>query len=271
MRCDWDSLLKVLPPGIRPEVDAAGRQRARELRLRLGREPELVLDRGFTTLNTRITGDDLHFVVNSASRYSPWAAGSMRYGYLTISGGHRIGIGGSYVSNGTLESIQSLCIRVARDVDGIADGYRNLTGSTLIIGPPGWGKTTLLRDLSRVLADKRTTAVIDDRGELFPAGFARGKRMDVLTNCPKQQGIDMALRTLGPEIIAVDEVTQIEDCDVLVRAAHCGVWLLATAHASDMADLRMRERYREMLEGQLFPNILILNRNGTCVLERGSK
>lgn len=273
MMCAWDSLLAVLPTGLRRDVDRLGKNNLQELRLRLGREVELAMDKDCVYLPYVVAPADLAFVINAASRFSPWACKSMEMGYLTIAGGHRIGIGGGFAGTDAgamrLQTVTSLCIRIAKDISGIAGAYAGLEGSTLILGPPGWGKTTLLRDLARQVSQRRATAVIDDRGELFPEGFARGRRMDVLTQCPKEQGIDMALRTLGPEVITVDEVTQVQDCAVLVRAAHCGVRLLATAHGASAKDLLRRDSYRAMMEQGIFDNVLVLRRDRTCVLERG--
>lgn len=270
--CAWDSFLSVLPPGLRRDVDGIGRNELQELRLRLGRNVELSMGRAWKYLEHTVTREDLAYLINAASRYSPWASKSMEEGYLTIAGGHRIGLGGSFActDSGTLrvQNISSLCVRIARDITGVAERYADLAGSTLIIGAPGWGKTTLLRDLARQISRQETTVVIDDRGELFPNVFARGDRMDVLTRCPKEQGIDMALRTLTPQTLAVDEVTQIRDCTLLTRAAHCGVRLLATAHAVSLEDLRHRDSYRTMLESRIFDNVLILKRDRT--VERSS-
>ena len=273
MMCAWDSLLEVLPPGLRGDVDRLGKPGLQELRLRLGREVELVMDSGCVYLDTVVASEDLAFLINAASRYSPWACKSMEEGFLTIAGGHRIGLGGGFACTDTgairVQRVTSLCLRVAKDIPGIGKAYADLTGSTLILGPPGWGKTTLLRDLARQIAERHAVAVIDDRGELFPQGFARGKRMDVLSQCPKEQGIDMALRTLGPEVIAVDEVTQMRDCQVLAAAAHCGVRLLATAHGASSQDLTRRDSYKTLVEHQIFDNILVLGGDRTCTLERG--
>ena len=233
----------------------------------------MVCSGGSTWGKRSIQGEDLNFVVNIASRYSPWAAQSVAQGYITAPGGHRIGLcGDAVVQNGCMtgiRTIRSLCIRIARDFPGIADKAAEFQGSILLLGPPGSGKTTLLRDLIRQISGSETVAVVDERGELFPQGcFTWGKSMDVLTGCSKIQGIDTVLRTMGPETIAVDEITAGEDCEALLRAGWCGVRLLATAHAASVEDLKNRALYRPLLETRLFEHILVLRRDKSWREER---
>lgn len=272
MMCAWKELLSILPPRLRREVDSLGKEPVQELRLRCGAPAELVLAGKSLWLAETATRDDLNFVINTASRYSPWAASTAAQGYITAPGGHRIGLCGEAVCrNGAVEGIReihSLCIRVARDFPGIGKAATGLKGSILILGAPGWGKTTLLRDLARQLSEKEAVSVVDERGELFPEGFLRGKRMDVLTGCPKPPGIDMVLRTMGPSCIAVDEITAEGDCQALMQAANCGVRLLATAHAGSARDFRCRRVYRPLAEEGIFETLLILDRDKAYKVER---
>lgn len=265
MKCAWESLMQILPPWLRPEADRLGKEGLQELRLRLGKPPELVIAGESTWLDQQVVAEDLNFVINTASRYSPWAAESIREGYLTAPGGHRIGICGRAVVHGGvvtgIRQAESLCIRVARDFPGIAREASNLSGSILIIGPPGWGKTTLLRDLIRQISRKETVAVVDERGELFPQGaFDEGKRLDVLTGCPKKDGILMVLRTMGPTSLALDEITAQEDCEALVHAGWCGVRLLATVHGSGLKELYSKPLYRPLVKSGLFDHFLVLDK-----------
>ena len=271
MTCAWKELMGILPQWMRQEVDRLGKDSLQELRLRINAPPELVLSGGSRWLSRAVSTDDLQFCVNAASRYSPWAAETVAEGYITATGGHRIGLCGDVVLRngqvGALRKLDSLCIRVARDFPGMGREVR-ISDSLLILGAPGWGKTTLLRDIARNLADRETVCVVDERGELFPDGFLRGKRMDVLTGCPKASGVERVLRTMGPQWIAVDEITAEEDCGSLLHALGCGVKLLATAHATSCRDLKKRTIYRELLQMGLFSQVLVLNSAKKWHMER---
>lgn len=272
MMCAWQNLLRVLPGWLATEMDRPGRSSICELRLRLDLEPELNYGAKWECLNRKISEEDLSFVINTASRYSPWAASSLGSGYLTVSGGHRIGVCGEVIRKNDRPSgfrtVTGLCIRICRDFPGIGKGTVNRTGSVLILGPPGSGKTTLLRDILRLTAETETVSVIDERSEIFPDGFCRGKRMDVLTGCGKPEGIDMVLRTMGPAVIGVDEITSEGDCDALIRAGWCGVRLVATAHAGSVSDLYKRPVYRKLSSCGLFDRVLVMRRDRSWCEER---
>lgn len=271
MMCAWEPLRAVLPPTLQQCLNEDG-QEMTELRLRAGYDPEQNFGKRSRFLSHRVSRQELTHIINAASRYSPWLTQTLSMGYLPLPGGHRIGICGQVILESNrvkgIREPDSLCIRIARDIPGIGAEHRNLRGSVLILGAPGWGKTTLLRDLAREMARERETVVVDERGELFPDGFARGKRMDVLSLCPKVQGLEMTLRTMGPEIVAVDEITSEEDCNALIRTANCGVTLLATAHAVSLSDLKSRSVYRKLLEKGIFQNILLMRQDRSCKLER---
>lgn len=275
MKCAWDKLLMILPPRIRTTVDRIGRMDLQELRLRLGRPTELVLKNDSKWLEEACSEEDIHFVVNTSSKYSPWAAQTIAQGYITAPGGHRVGLCGYVVvKNGDVVGIrqpESLCVRVARDYLGIAARGKHMEGNILILGPPGSGKTTLLRDWIRQISNSSagSVAVIDERNELFPHGlFDPGKRTDIQSGCDKPRGIEMVLKTMGPETIAVDEITSDKDCVALTEAGWCGVRLVATAHAATVADLRGKTVYKKLLDTGLFTNAVVLRKDKTWNLER---
>ena len=253
MKWNEQQLLSILPQRLRN----ADFRDVRELRLRLGQKPKL----DFREINGEVTGEELRYIVNAASKYSPWSAASMAEGYLTAPGGHRIGLCGEGAGE-TLREITSVCIRIARDYAGIAAGLP-MEGNLLILGAPGTGKTTLLRDYVRQRARRCAVAVVDERREIFPEGFDRSGSIDVLSGVPKGRGMDMALRCMSPRVIALDEITCADDCEALVRAAWCGVDLVATAHANDIRDLKERKVYRPLWETGLFTEAAVLD-SGQC-------
>lgn len=272
MTCAWQEFLGVLPIWMRKEVDRLGKGTLQELRMRMQAPPELLFPEERCWLERPVSREDLNYTINAASRYSPWTAQTAAQGYLTVAGGHRIGLcGEAVVQQGVvtgMKNISSLCIRIARDFPGIAASASKLPGSLLILGPPGWGKTTLLRDLIRQLENTEKIGVVDERGELFPEGIPRGNRVDILSGCSKQDGIPMLLRTMGPTCIAVDEITTAEDTGALLQAANCGVRLLATAHGSSVSDLRLRKIYRPLLENAVFAAVLVLKKDKSFTTER---
>lgn len=277
MRCTWDMYLSILPPQLRESVDKHNSKSVLETRLRLGRKTEIITLCGSVWLDHIASPENLKYCVNMASRYSPWSSETVASGYITAPGGHRVGIcGQAVVENGKirgLRTVTSVCIRVAKDYTGIATAALGLDRSILILGRPGSGKTTLLRDLIRQLADQSSVSVIDERGELFPITgdsfcYQMGKRLDILSGCSKAEGIDMVLRTMTPDYIAVDEITAEADCQGLIRAGWCGVKLLATAHARDKHDLMNRSVYKPLINSGLFEYLLILRDDKSWRLER---
>lgn len=279
MICQWQDFLNVIPLRLRGVVDKQYCDSLQELRMRVGLPPTLVLQNKKIWLDTTATTDDLMFTINAASEYSPWAAETISSGYITASGGHRVGVcGTAVVKDGQICGMRnpsSVCIRVARDFDGISKEIQCSSRSLLILGRPGSGKTTLLRDIIRMRSDKfnECVSVVDERGEIFPKTqkgfcFQTGRNTDVITGCCKKVGINSVLKCMNPDTIAVDEITENDDCSALIQAGWCGVNLIATAHAENVKDLHSRPVYKPLVLTKLFENAIVLNRDKTWTLER---
>lgn len=273
-RMEWAALL--------PEQwrDAAA-DGAEEVRLAAGQPVQVRAAGAERCFWPVLTQRDLEDVLQRACRHSAYAhTDTLRQGYVTIAGGHRIGVCGfGVVRDGQVQTLRqptSLVIRVARAVPGCAEPLlAALTDSTLILGPPGAGKTTLLRDAVRLLSDRRRCRVglADERGELSAAtgegpGLPVGSRTDVLVAVPKAEAVMMLLRTMGPEWIALDEITAPADIEALERAAYCGVRLLATAHGDGMDDLHRRPLYRRLLAMGVFAQAAVLRPDKTYTLHQ---
>lgn len=279
MNCAWQAYLNLLPQWMRQEVDSLGRESLQELRLRVGRAPELVLQNGCRNLEKIVTSNDLNYCINTASQYSPWSSSTISNGFITAPGGHRLGICGEMaIINGklsTVSNVTSICIRVARDFPGIGIRAAGLPGSLLIIGSPGRGKTTLMRDIIRQKSNTGSgaVAVVDERRELFPiAGgefcFSPGLRTEVMSGCRKSAGVEMMIRTMNPRWVAVDEITASEDCEAILQAGWCGVCVLATAHAENLADFLHRPVYKPIVQCGIFENIVVMQPDQSWILER---
>ena len=241
-----------------------------------------------------LSGEDLRQTIELISSYSLYAfEDEIRQGYLTIPGGHRVGLAGRAVlEKGTikvLRDINSCNIRIARQIRGAAervlpfliDRKLGRVFHSLIISPPQGGKTTLLRDLARIISNGisvlgqrgQKVGIVDERSEI--AGCFRGVpqldiglRTDVLDACPKAEGIMLMLRSLSPQVIITDELGRPEDTRAVEEAVHAGVSIIASAHGSCLEEVMQRPILREMLEKNYFERLVFLsNKRGPGTLE----
>ena len=262
----FQEILDVLPARYRTQ-DVSN---VKELRLRAGQSPAVVENGAERRLAGLVRQEELSEILQRATQQSAYACTqSLRQGFVTLPGGHRIGVCGSVVTrNGEMtgfRTVSSLCIRFARDIrlDETAL-LPSLTESCLILGAPGAGKTTLLRACIRALSNSgERMCVCDDRGEISAmtdegAQFDLGPQTDVLTGVSKSEGMMLLLRAMSPTWIAADEITARRDLDAMEQISYCGVRLLATAHAKDLQELRARPLYRELLSLEIFKRFLVL-------------
>lgn len=271
-------------------------ERLQEIRLRVW-EPLLIIydNREFFVgesgrLNTSmneiyvVTPEDIRNTLDFISRYSLYAyEDEIRQGFITIQGGHRVGIAGKVVmeENGikTIRHISFLNIRLSHQVKGCGDELLSQIEDesgvkhTLIISPPRCGKTTLLRDLIRLLSDGTkeragvTVGVVDERSEIGACyqGIPQndlGKRTDILDCCPKAYGMLMLIRSMSPVVIAVDEIGSREDIEAIEYVINAGCTILATVHGNSIEDIRNKPVLRRLVEERIFERYVVLNNKG---------
>lgn len=298
-----EALLKVMPKSIKTgliAMDDYERNNMQEIRLRVDKPLILKIRAQEYGLNERgcckleqgmvVTRQVLTDILHYMSDFSLYALeDELRQGFMTLEGGHRVGLVGRVVLENnqikTLRSISGMNIRIAREVIGCSVKVmpyivgRDKVHHTLIVSPPGCGKTTLLRDIVYQLSEgfkgygPYTVGVVDERSEIAACyqGVPQnhlGMRTDVLDGCPKVEGMRMLLRSMAPQVIAVDEIGKSEDYDALREILSAGVSLLCTVHGRDEEECLRRPYLKEVLEKGLFERIIILsNRQGPCTVE----
>lgn len=294
-----DEVLPMLAPPIAERVGRAARMAPaglEEIRLRVGRPIELVSadhscwvgpdgdalveHHGALPLEAELL--ERTFQIMARGSIHAWEE-ELRSGFLTLPGGHRVGIcGRTVVADGRVESLSrvtGLNLRLARAMVGaglpllprIHAAGRPV--SALLLSPPGAGKTTLLRDLIRLISTGvsslglrgRKVSVVDERCELAGPREGRGRldlgpRTDVMEGCPKARGIMLMIRSMSPEVIAVDEIGRPEDADAVREALHAGVCVLATAHGGGEADLLRRPDLSALVAEGAFGRLVLLSR-----------
>lgn len=273
--------------------------RVQEIRIRAGRPVIFLIDGGEYMLGegelvpglrepgrqTELAQADkrlIREILEIFSKHSLYAfEDEIRQGFLTIEGGHRVGISGKVVLEGdgirTIKEISSLNIRLAHEKKGCADGIlRWIYGgdgllNTLFLSPPGAGKTTMLRDTIRQVSDGNrygpgmAVSVVDERSEIGACfqGVPQcdlGTRTDVMDCCPKARGMMMMIRSMAPYAAAVDEIGTREDLEAMRYVMNCGCRILATVHGNSVEDLKKKPVLSEMVRERLFDRYVVLKK-----------
>ncbi|SFS93363.1 stage III sporulation protein AA [Marininema halotolerans] len=291
------SIWHLLPLSIKGMIESLPnriRSQLEEIRVREGRPLEVITPIGswFISAEGRTTSrpeegycpnrETCGKMLNLISNHSLYAMEEeLRRGYVTIQGGHRIGLVGRVVVEGGqvqhLREVTGFNIRIARQVKGIAEPLlpklmpRGRLVNLLLISPPQCGKTTLLRDLARAVSvgtrslSSQKVGIVDERSEI--AGCVGGvpqhdvgPRTDVLDGCPKAEGMMMMIRSMSPDLLVVDEIGRQEDSEAIFEAIHAGVHLFTTAHGRSMEEVCRRPALARLVEEGVFGRYLILGR-----------
>lgn len=283
-----DEILKILPEKISNEIVNIGtNSQITEIRFRVNRRVIIIVAGTELFLNYIITLTDILDILIKLSKNSLYAIqNDINNGFVVINGGHRIGICGEVVMQDgnikNVKNINSMNIRVSRQLLGCADKVMHKIiedgklKNTLIVSPPGCGKTTLLRDIIRQVSNGvkyigfsgKNVGLVDERGEIASSsnGIANldvGIRTDVMSNCPKYIGMEMMVRSMGISVIATDEIGASKDIEAIKYAALSGVKLIFTMHGSCLEDISRKNGVKELIDEGFFERIIILsNSNG---------
>lgn len=282
-----EEILRLFPERIREAVlnQAAHRwSELQEIRCRLQQPIELIFDNHDAVWVFAITPDqsDYTYMLNQLSSFSLYRMeDELREGYITIEGGHRVGLAGKVnTRNGSIKAIQHITflnIRIAKQKIGAALSvipylYRQHYFNTLFIGPPQTGKTTLIRDAVRLIASgwqhvpPQKVGVVDERSEIGASikgvpQHCLGRRTDVMDACPKAEGMMMMIRSMSPDILVADEIGSARDVQALLEAINAGVTILCTIHGNNIAELKKRPSLTPLFSREVFQRFVVLEKH----------
>lgn len=248
-----------------------------EIRIRVSKPIILKLANKEIIVEYIVTTQDILEIVEKITENSMYSyQQQICSGYITLKGGHRVGISGNVVMEENkvinVNYIYSLNFRIARQIIGVADKVVNEVikndevSNTLIISKPGAGKTTILRDLIRIISKIKTVGVVDERGEIAAMYKNEpqndlGIKVDILSNISKSLGIKMLVRSMAPDVIVADEIGTKKDIEAIKYAVTSGVKGIFTAHANNIEDIKKSPILKELLDLNLIDKIIILDKN----------
>ena len=269
-------LFSSVPPTIKSRIE--------EIRVRINRPIEITSGGMPHFLSYNATAEDAVQLLSKISHFSIYTIEEeLKRGYITIAGGHRVGLAGKVIlENGQVKAIQNISsfnIRIAKEKIGIAEPLIPYLCEaqwlhTMIIGPPQTGKTTLLRDIARIVSTgdpsrgivPKKIGIVDERSEIAGSmnGIPQltfGPRVDVLDACPKAEGMMMMIRSMSPDVLIVDEIGRKEDTEAILEAVHAGIILIMTTHGNTLAEIQQRPSLQAILKQGVFQRFIELNRN----------
>lgn len=292
-KIDTKEIINILPQGINNVLKSVlDNDKLQEIRMRMDKPLIIEIGNDEFIYDYVVKKEDMKIVIQRISNYSIYAfEEEIKKGYITIRGGHRIGICGRCIIEKneikTIKNIGSINIRICHEVSGCSNKIMKFIVSkgeilnSIIISPPKCGKTTLIRDITKNVSNGfnnlslsgKKVCVIDERSEI--AGCYNGVpqldvgvRTDILDSCPKSDGIIMAIRSMSPDLVVCDEIGTYKEMDSIVTALNSGISLIVTIHGYGVEDLYKRPVFKEIIDNNVFKRCIVLStQNGAGTIE----